>query len=209
MTTKTTQHPTTYVGIDPAFRKGGMAACFIENGEVWFKQFSSYLDFIGWVLDGDAPINAYWGVENSNMQDATFGIDKIIFATIQRIFRGRVKNLFAVKWTYKLVKAVCGDVASKSRNVGKNQAISQLTVWLLEERYGKERVASISPKGKGKGPNGHEFKAMCPTYSGRTNQDQRDAWKLVQIAQKCARTKGMKQYYENMHKNEVPHDTLF
>lgn len=142
-----------HIGVDPAFRKNGMSVCILSpNEEPYFKTFSSFLAFYGWVAFGDAPKSAIWCVENSNMQDSTFNM-----------------------------KGNKQQIAKTSRNVGKNQAVSQITVWLLQSHFGKDSVLSISPREKGRKLNAAEFKAASGLKI-RSNQDERDAWKLARIA---------------------------
>ena len=128
-----------------------MAICSIEGKDVYFKTFKSYLEFLGWVLNGDAPENGKWGVENSNMQNTTFDMS------------GSKEK-----------------IASKSRNVGKNQAVSQLTVDLLKVKFGAKNVFSISPKQKGRKLGEREFKAVSGITIG-TSQDERDAWLIAEF----------------------------
>jgi len=156
---------TIYIGIDPAFRTNGFAICIIdEEDTVSFKNFrNGFREFIRWVMD-DAPTNAKYCVENSNLQNSTFDM------------RGSK-----------------GVVAKVSRSVGKNQAISQLVVDLLEEYFGERNVYNIRPKEKGKKitdlalfdayveSNGHEGK-MYGYKRLKKQQDERDAYKLAIIA---------------------------
>jgi len=109
------------IGIDPSFRKSGFAAAMIEDKTIKIKMFENYNDFVLWLFSNEAPEKAKVVIENSNIQNSTFDT------------RG---NKF--------------EVARKSRNVGANQAVSQLTVWICELKYGKENVLGISPKKKGK-----------------------------------------------------------
>ena len=109
-----------YIGIDPAFRKKGFAVCIIdEDKTIRTIIMKSFLEFIAWIRD-DAPAKAIAVVENSNLQNKTF-------------------DMSGTKAT----------VARKSRNVGANQAVSQITFDLTKEKY-KNLAFEVSPKQKGK-----------------------------------------------------------
>ena len=142
------------IGIDPSFRKSGFAAAMIEDKTIKIKMFENYNDFVLWLFSEESPDKAKVVVENSNLQNSTFDT------------RG---NKF--------------EVARKSRNVGANQAVSQLTVWICELKFGKENVLGISPKKKGKKWTKDQFllviKAENLIFDSRlNNQDIRDAVKL-------------------------------
>lgn len=151
------------IGVDPAFRKSGFAICIIdENKDVRAIRFKSFLDFLSWLwVEGEAPAKAIVVVENSNLQKSTFDM------------RGS--------------KAV---VARKSRNVGKNQAISQAAFDALKVRYGTN-VFEVSPKQKGVKwskqtfarvlkSESHNFLATKQTIS----QDEIDAYQLALMGKK-------------------------
>ena len=111
-----------YIGIDPAFRKKGFSIAIIDYSDrtVNFKTFKNgFIDFSSWLLH-DRPLTAVCCIENSNLQDNTFDMSGS--------------------------KAV---VARKSRNVGKNQAVSQNTYDLCRLFY-VFTTFGISPKEKGK-----------------------------------------------------------
>jgi hypothetical protein len=150
-----------YIGIDPAFRKAGFAICIIDKtGEAQGKMFQSFLDFIQWLTTPDeAPQNAIVGIENSNLQNATFDMS-----------------------------GTKGMVAKRSRNVGCNQAASQYTVDFCRWWYGKDRVHEVSPRHKGKKWTQTEFRQVAKqeghTVVGRFNQDQRDAYQVALIAKR-------------------------
>lgn len=112
------------VGIDPAFRKQGFAVSVIdETGEVATRIFKDgFLPFFRWLDSGEIPANAFWAVENSNLQDVTFN-------------RG-VKSPRAA--------------AKQSRDAGKNMAVSQLVFDLLVYKFGTKNVLGVSPRQKGK-----------------------------------------------------------
>lgn len=143
------------IGIDPAFRKNGFAMCIIdENNELAFTMFKNGLqEFVRWIWQ-DAPDNAIVGVENSNLQNVTFDM------------RG--------------TKAV---IARKSRNVGKNQAVSQMVVDLCREKWGNENVADISPRQKGAKWDADTFR-KATGLTIQTNQDKRDAYKIAHLTKR-------------------------
>lgn len=147
------------IGIDPAFRKSGFAMCIIdEDRTVAFKVFVRFLDFIKWCFSDDSPKgeNVYFVIENSNLQNLTFNM-----------------------------KGNKGEIARHSRNVGANQAVSQNTVDLCRDIWGRENVVELSPLAKGK-----KWTAQEAFFFSRANnhilnlkgidaeEDKRDAYKL-------------------------------
>lgn len=78
-------------------------------------------------------------------------------------------------------------IQRKGRNVGTNQAVSQLAVWSAVSLVGSERVFEVSPLDKGAKWTPVQFQAVMKqeglNYDLKsTNQDQRDALKLALIA---------------------------
>lgn len=146
-----------FIGIDPAFRNNGFAMAIIDTSDktVYFKVFKSgFLDFVSWFLY-DSPDDAIICVENSNLQKSTF-------------------NMSGSK----------NQVAKVSRNVGKNQAISQCVVDLVSTKY---KVIDCSPRDKGGKWNATTFDMIIKQNKHipnkkRSNQDERDAYKLALIA---------------------------
>lgn len=154
-----------FIGIDPAFRKDGFCACIIDTSTnivdfIMFKR--GFIDFHNWFLPF-VHVNLDWCatcVENSNMQEQTFDMSG--------------------------TKEV---MARKSRNVGKNQAISQITQDLCKE-YLKDKSIQVSPREKGKKWTDKEFLSVAKSkkhtilnYKGtESDQDKRDAYKLALIA---------------------------
>lgn len=147
------------IGVDPAFRKGGFWACFLDLDDrtAFFRQFRDVLVFDRFLQSPDAPPYAFVVVENSNLQNKNFDMT--------------------------------GDrsvLARKGRNVGTNQAVSELAVRSAQDRYGVDNVANISPHKKGaKWPESY-FQAALKgdkvkpaNYSG--TQDERDAYKLAHM----------------------------
>ena len=145
------------IGIDPAFRKNGFVAAIWDKSDntMDFKAFGDYNEFLFWLISEDAPEKAKVIIENSNLQNTNFDI------------RG---NKF--------------EVARKGRNVGTNQAVSQLTVWACQTKYGKKNVKEVSPRQKGAKWNDSNFKSVIRQekinlLSKVSNQDCRDAAKLA------------------------------
>ena len=99
-----------------------------------------------------------WAVENSNLQGEVFSRGRVPVLTMQKI----------------------------AQNVGKNQAISQAVVDFLVVVAGKENVADISPKAKGAKITAERvFRAFSDNYTlinYNGTQDQRDAFKLAEMA---------------------------
>jgi hypothetical protein len=110
----------TYIGVDPAIRLNGMAACFIKpDKEVEFKKYKRFVDFIL-----DVPKWAQYEhpvilVEDSSLQNLTF------HNSINRAILSKM-----------------------SRNVGMNQGASRIAYeWIKENEY---EGYNISPEQKGK-----------------------------------------------------------
>ena len=131
------------IGLDPAFREGGFGCAIIEQGIVTFGTIKNFADFLRYC--DIAPAGALWCVENSNLDDTTY----------QYLRGGNTRALMA-----------------KSRDVGKNQAISQVVVDYLIKRFGADHVTAISPKQKG---------AKWGVFDGKRN---------MSIAREIARTIG-------------------
>jgi hypothetical protein len=147
------------IGIDPAIRKNGFALCFYDTiNNTIDFQIMDFIDFIFYVMDRDT-YSYKFAVENSNLQNLSFDMT------------GN-KNV----------------LARKSRNVGMNQAVSQLTCDLLK-KHGFE-VVEISPKQKGVKLEHETFKALTmnmavSNYKGlKGEQDKRDAFKIALLYEK-------------------------
>ena len=111
--------PRIKIGCDPAFRNNGFAVCICdENREVRFIVFKKFLHFISWVQN-DCPSDAIICIENSYLQNYTFNMTG-------------TRSL----------------LAKRSRDVGKNQAVSEIAFQLFTEYCYK--VKNLSPKQKGK-----------------------------------------------------------
>jgi hypothetical protein len=146
------------IGIDPAMRKNGFALCLHDTTDNSIDFLvMEFTDFIFYVTS--LPEGDYqFCVENSNLQNLSFDM------------RGN-KNI----------------VARKSRNVGMNQAVSQLTCDYLKKCNYK--VIELSPKQKGEKMTKETAKVLLTQFSEVNNykglvseQDKRDAFKLVLLA---------------------------
>lgn len=152
-----------FIGIDPAFRSRGFSICIIDGQNINFKTFKTgFLGFCLWFVN-ESPGAAICAVENSNLINATFN-------TIGN------KNI----------------IARKSRDAGKNQAVSQNTSDLLSTKY---KVYDISPKEKGGKWTAEAYEQIIKAEGytpnkKRSNQDERDAFKLALIAQRKHKFKG-------------------
>ena len=110
----------TYIGVDPAIRLNGMAACFIKpDKEVEFKKYKRFVDFILDVTKWKQYEHPVILVEDSSLQNLTF------HNSINRAILSRM-----------------------SRNVGMNQAASRIAYeWIKENGC---EAYNISPEQKGK-----------------------------------------------------------
>lgn len=161
-----------YIGIDPAFRKDGFCICIIDEcNTIDFKSFKSFDKFANWLYQ-DAPENAVFCIENSNLQPNT-------------VFKYKDKD----------GKDLKGN--SIALSVGKNMATSQITVYFCKAKYPKTTF-DVSPKDKGAKWSDAIFKAVCkenkhavPTsYKGLgSEQDERDAYALALIAKRLYQSK--------------------
>ncbi len=145
------------IGIDPAFREKGFAICFlsIENNNNYHRFMTLEKPYHFFKKFNDFD-DFYFGVENSNLQNLTFRESKKI-SVAERV----------------------------SRNVGANQAVSQMVVDFLKEYYGEQKVYEFSPREKGKKDTqlDHERKCLALKLqpNKRTSQDERDAFKLAYL----------------------------
>lgn len=146
-----------YIGCDPAFRAGGFWAAILDmtDKSLVFREF----DLLTWhdfLRSQDAPDRCFVMVENSNMQNQSFDMT----GTRQ-------------------------EIARKGRNVGCNQAVSELAYISALRQYGPKNVFQISPKDKGAKIKEHTMLLGLLKAEGillpkdSTNQDQRDAAKLA------------------------------
>ena len=146
-----------FIGIDPAFRQGGFLVAILDktdNTVNYIKCVNGFIDFYKW-FSSESPTDAIICIENSNLQNTTFNGHKN-------------KNV----------------AARMSRDAGKNQAISQITVDLCKTKY---KVIDLSPKSKGKKWTHKEYQNVVKSeklsiVKKTSNQDERDALKLALIA---------------------------
>jgi hypothetical protein len=159
---------THYIGIDPSFRKNGFAICIIGGGEADFKVFNGFLEFAAWLKDykeaqedpdwEQFKVQPYFCIENSNLQALSFDMSGS--------------------------KSVA---CKKSRDVGKNMAISQCTVDYCRLIFGKDFVFEVSPLEKGSKKSDLIVRSVAlssginlTNYKGKENeQDKRDAFMLA------------------------------
>lgn len=146
------------IGIDPSFRENGMGICrmYIDEKDVkmTFVYVQNVIDALG-IFEKAAIITSdvVFVVENSNLQNVTFAKYKGSLHELQKI----------------------------SRNIGANQAVSQLIVDYLRAKSCE--VVEVAPDVKGRKWSQHECKAVAKEYGidwpERTSQDKRDAFKLA------------------------------
>jgi hypothetical protein len=110
----------TYIGVDPAIRLNGMAACFIlPDKQVVFKRYKRFVDFLIHAQDYRSFYLPVVLVEDSSLQNVTFN------SSINRAILSKM-----------------------SRNVGMNQGASRIAYeWI--KLQGCEAY-NISPEQKGK-----------------------------------------------------------
>jgi len=110
----------TYIGVDPAIRINGMAACFIlPNKEIRFTKYKRFVDFILDVPKWKQYEHPVILVEDSSLQNLTF------HNSINRAILSKM-----------------------SRNVGMNQGASRIAYeWIKENGC---EAYNISPEQKGK-----------------------------------------------------------
>ena len=83
-------------------------------------------------------------------------------------------------------------IARKGRNVGTNQAASQLAVEAARYKYGPASVVELSPLEKGAKWTSRQFQAVLKqerltVYNLRDNQDARDAAKVALVGESKAK----------------------
>ena len=150
----------TYIGVDPAYRENGFYVCVINDNIADFQKMKTFIDFVEFIDKiADNNIEASICIENSNETNHTFISPKV------RSTAGREKI---------------------SRDVGKNQAVSQMSV-----DYAKYRLSigvySVSPAEKGTKWDNRtmqfslkESGYTVQNYKGlKGEQDKRDAYKLA------------------------------
>lgn len=152
----------TIIGVDPAFREGGFWLCIFEPTEksIQFIKIDDiyHYDFcLRTVKNGFYPI--YVAIENSNLQSAMF------------VPKGKFESIEAY--------------SKRCQDVGKNKAISQQVSNQSKYLFGEQFVKDYSPLKKGAKDDLAGFKRRLVKYNikfdSRTNQDQRDAFKLATL----------------------------
>ena len=93
----------TFIGVDPALRLNGMAACFIEyDKKVIFKKYKRFVDFlkdsVRWKL-----LNPVVMVEDSSLQNITFN-NSTNRAILSRMSRNVGMNQGASRIAYEWIK---------------------------------------------------------------------------------------------------------
>lgn len=148
-----------FIGVDPAFRDGGFYVCSIFGNLVEFIKMNSFLDFVRFIDSiADAGVECYICIENSNETNHTF-ISKHIKSAVAR--------------------------EKISRDVGKNQAVSQMAVDYSKYRIKFGTIYSVSPAEKGIKWTNKQFQISIKSLAqeiinyGKGNQDKRDAYKLA------------------------------
>lgn len=112
------------IGIDPAFREGGFWGAVLDLHQKIVKpvRFVDIFDFYEFVKNLPDKSDVFCAIENSNLQNVTFA-----------------------RMTAQSVRAS----ARVSRNVGANQAVSELAFLAAKRYLGKNNVIAFSPKQKG------------------------------------------------------------
>lgn len=160
-----------YIGIDPAFRKNGFRICVINKLGMSAEPNTMKFHNCDGVSDCFRILEMYSNrypefltvlvIENSNLQNASFDLT-----------------------------GTRAEIARKARNVGANQAVSQIVSDYCTEVFGSDQVFSISPKDKGAKLNEVQAKAIAKdlhvTYTAIT-QDDRDALKLAWLGYNLTR----------------------
>lgn len=161
-----------YIGCDPAFRKGGFWAAILDANakRITFKEFADLLEWHDWLRSDEAPAVCFVMVENSNLDNATY----------KRHLTGTL-----------------AEKLKKSRNIGTNQAVSELAYQSALHRYGSRFAHQISPEDKGpKITDQRTFEALMRQEgielpSGSIGQDERDAAKMALIMRNKVKLEGM------------------
>lgn len=146
---------TKVIGLDPAFRKGGFGYCELKY------DMNKVVDVS---FGSFADFKAFFVFVNSTDKQVTWGVEN---SNLQNItFAKYVKS-------HKI-----------SRNVGANQAISQITVDILRWYFGNDNVIEFSPKQKGVKWSLYQAQSILfdlglPNTRLKMTQDQRDALKIA------------------------------
>jgi hypothetical protein len=146
------------IGIDPAFRTDGFRAVIIDEDRIaQAYKFRRFLDFLKWIFSDDAPASAICCVENSNLD-----------AKLYAYHRGKKG----------------GALATAARNVGANQAISQVTYETCLMKW-PESTYQVSPARKGKvlpmATIARLMEAQGHQLAGKLDEDGRAAYQVALI----------------------------
>lgn len=163
-----------FVGVDPAFRDGGFWVAIVDRTDNTVKnlKFSDVLEYHDWLRTESAPLVAFVIIEASDAQNFNFA-------------RSRIGNR--------------GELMAKSRDIGKNQAVSALAFRSSVRKYGDRFVFKITPEEKGVKITDDRFILGILAQEGLTadrvdfNQDQRDAIKIALILERQVKQKGLLQ----------------
>jgi len=94
----------TYIGVDPAIRLNGMAACFIlPDKQVVFKRYKRFVDFLIHAQDYRSFYLPVVLVEDSSLQNLTFH-NSINRAILSRMSRNVGMNQGASRIAYEWIK---------------------------------------------------------------------------------------------------------
>ena len=187
-----------YVGVDPAFRKSGFCVCILDMGAKTGKfitmDYDAYRD---WINSPHAPDISGACIENSALQNKLFYSHKSPTGAL--LTPAQAKFIPGAKALNK------GELASAAMQVGKNQAISEMTYRATVLRYGEAKVFQVSPLEKGAKITDPRYFAAYVQSFGVTldreagSQDERDAFKMAVTA--IEKAKARVRYQPNIHYN--------
>lgn len=190
-----------FFGIDPAYRLRGFCVCVIDTegktGKFITMDYDTYRD---WINSPDAPDIAGACIENSALQNKLFYTHKSPTGALLTSQQG--------KFIAGAKKLNTAELCSAAMAVGKNQAVSEMTYRATALRYGASRVFQVSPLEKGaKIIDGRMFAAYVKSCGitlekEAVTQDERDAFKLAQIA--IYKVRMTAKYVPNIHYNPAP-----
>lgn len=158
--------PLVFIGVDPAFRKNGMAVFIketpIDYYTIIFKNLRHFQKWIDGIMEDKPPQKAVIGVEVSENDF---------------IFEGHFQNF---------LKACKAKDSKGLRNkyaisVGKNMAATQYVIDLFKERYKPRNVFEITAKEKGRKLSERDLKLNYGIEIKDSEQDERDAAVICQF----------------------------
>lgn len=193
--------PPIFIGVDPAFRIHGFCVCVIDttekSGRFVTIDYDAYRD---WINSPHAPNISGACIENSALQNNLFYTHKSLTGALLTSQQG--------KYIPGAKKLNTAELCSAAMAVGKNQAISEMTYLATVLRYGASRVFQVSPLEKGAKITDPRIFAAYVKSCGITldrdaaSQDERDAFKLAQIA--IYKARAVQKYVHNIHYNPAP-----